>query len=84
MHFWLFLKGCASGFICSFVVFYLIYLLLVLYPDRPFCPQIPSGLCNLLSPTVYFLDYIKQFCLDPAIFHNSCEYTFTLLIRKIE
>ena len=42
------------------------------YPDRPFCPQIPSGLCDLLSPTVYFLNYIKQFCLDTAIFHNSC------------
>jgi hypothetical protein len=69
--------GCFKGllsseFICSLVVFYLIFILLVLYPDRPFCPQIPSGLCGLLSPTVYFLDYIEQLCLDPAIFHNSC------------
>jgi len=70
--FWLFLRGCVVQIYLLLCCVLPYFLLLVLYPDRPFCSQIPSDLCTLLSPTVYFLDYIKHFCLDPAIFHNSC------------
>jgi len=71
--FLLFLRGCVVRiylFLCC--VLSLFNIVLVLNPDRPFCSQISLDMCTLLSPTVYFLDYIKHFSLHPSIFHNSC------------
>ena len=66
-------KGlCCPDLFVPLLCFTFIYFVLALYPDRPFCSQISSDLCDLLSLTVYFLEYIKHFSLHPSIFHNSC------------